>query len=74
MRRGEILGLTWNKVDMEKRVVKLEAQDTKPREPRKIAIYKKLLQILKSLPRALHDSHVFLYLGRTGQVDQDRAN
>ncbi|MCE5336727.1 MAG: tyrosine-type recombinase/integrase [Desulfobacteraceae bacterium] len=34
MRRGEVLSLTWDKVDMEKRVIQLEARDTKDKEPR----------------------------------------
>jgi integrase len=64
MRRGEILGLTWGKVDMEKRIIKLEAVDTKDKEPRKIPIVQELYGILKQIPKALHDNHVFLYMGK----------
>lgn len=64
MRRGEILGLTWDKIDMENRIIQLEAQDTKDREPRKVPICQELFQILKQVPRAIHDNHVFLYRGK----------
>jgi integrase len=67
MRRGEILGLTWDKVNLEKRVIELEAQDTKDREPRTMPISQELFQILKSVPMALHDNHVFLYKGKPVQ-------
>ena len=63
MRRGEILGLTWDKIDMENRIIQLEANDTKDREPRKVPICGELFQVLKQVPRALHDNHVFLYKG-----------
>ena len=64
MRRGEILSLTWDKVDMEKRMIRLEAEDTKDKEPRVIPILPELYEILKATPRALHDNHVFLYRGK----------
>jgi len=54
MRRGEILSLTWDKVDMEKRMIRLEAKDTKEKEPRTIPILPELYEILKSTPRAIH--------------------
>jgi integrase len=63
MRRSEILTLTWDKVDMARRVINLEAGDTNDREPRMIPICRELHDILKSVPKALHDDHVFLYKG-----------
>jgi len=36
MRQGEILNLTWPKIDLERHLVKLEAGDTKDKEPRAI--------------------------------------
>jgi len=63
MRKGEILGLTWDKVDLENRFIRLEAADTKDDEPRLIPICDELYEILKRQPKALHHNHVFTYRG-----------
>ena len=79
MRLGEILPLTWDRVDLQDRVISLEAEDTKDEEPRVIPICDDLFSILKSIPRAIHDKHVFLYKGkpiediRTGLVKACQA-
>lgn len=64
MRLGEILNLIWDKVDLKNRVIRLEASDTKDREPRNIPICDELYEVLKALPRAIHDQHTFLYKGK----------
>ena len=64
MRRGEIASLTWSKVDMNKRLIKLEASDTKDNEPRIIPICDRLYEILREIPRAIHDDHVFMFKGK----------
>lgn len=69
MRKGEILSLTWDKVNMDERVIRLEAEDTKDREPRTIPIGDALYKILKVIPRGLHDNHVFLYQGKRIKSD-----
>ena len=61
MRKGEILGLTWDKVFMKDREIRLEIEDTKDDEKRVIPIPEALYKILSVIPRALHDNHVFLY-------------
>ena len=61
MRKGEVLSLTWDKVDLKKKVISLEAKDTKTDEPRKIPICNTLHKILTKIPRYIHDNHVFLY-------------
>ncbi len=65
MRKGEILSLTWDKVDLKKRIIRLAASDTKDREPRKIPISDDLYNVLKGIPRAIHDSHVILFDGKS---------
>jgi integrase len=64
MRKSEILHLTWNKVDLKKRFIYLEAADTKDKEKRSIPISDELLATLQDIPKAIHDSHVFLYKGK----------
>lgn len=67
MRRGEIMGLTWCKVDLGNRIISLEAEDTKDKEARNIPICNELYKVLVSLPNRLHgsseDGHVFQYKG-----------
>ena len=64
MRKGEILKLTWDKVDLKERFICLEAFDTKDREARKIPICEELCKVLKSIPRSILENHVFLYRGK----------
>ena len=72
-RMGEILGLTWDKVDLENRFIKLEAADNKDKEPRLIPICGELYEILKEQPPALHHSHVFTYRGNPITTDFKRS-
>ena len=64
MREGEILSLTWDKVDLKNRLIQLEAMDTKDKEPRDIPICDELYEALKNIPKAIHCPHVFLYQGK----------
>jgi len=64
MRKGEILGLTWDRLDLKERTIRLEAEHTKDREKRIIPICEPLLKILRDVPRAIHDPHVFQYRGK----------
>lgn len=68
MRKGEILALTWNKVDMQNRLIKLEEEDTKDKEARKIPICRELYKMLQSMPNRLKeydkDNHVFQFNGK----------
>ncbi len=45
-------------------MIRLEAADTKDKESRKVPISEPLYEILKDIPRAIHDDHVFLYKGK----------
>jgi integrase len=64
MRRGEIVSLTWDKVDLKNRMIQLEASDTKDKEPRTIPICDELYEILNRIPKPLHRGYVFLYKGK----------
>lgn len=63
MRLGEILPLTWDKLDLKDRVIRLDAKDTKDKEPRAIPICDPLLEELKAIPRGIHGP-VFKYGGK----------
>jgi integrase len=67
MRKGEILKLTWDKVDLANRMIRLEAKDTKDKEKRNIPICDELYNMLVSLPNRINtsgeDNHVFQYNG-----------
>ena len=64
MRRGEVLNLTWDKVSLKKRLIRLTAKDTKDKEARDIPICDALYKILKAIPVDIRDNHVFLYKGK----------
>ena len=51
MRQGELLALTWEDVDLQKRVAHLK--DTKNSEPRDVPLSTRTIEILKAIPRQL---------------------
>jgi integrase len=66
MRAGEIFNLTWEKVDLKQRAIRLEAADTKTSEPRMIYLNDEVLGILNEAGRVrgLGHNRVFTYKGR----------
>ena len=64
MRRGEILGLRWDQVDLKNKVIILEAADTKTQEKREIPLTDELMQIIKKTPRTLGVPYVFTHKGQ----------
>ncbi len=66
MRSGEIFNLTWDRVSLKERVIRLQAEDTKTSEPRLIILSGQLLEIVLEAQkvRALGHNHVFTYKGR----------
>jgi integrase len=64
MRKGEILGLRWNQVDLQNKVIVLEAADTKTQEKREIPLDEGLLDLLKRVPRFLGSHYVFTQKGK----------
>ena len=69
MRRGEILGLTWDRVDLKAGFIRLKETDTKTSEGRSIPIGRELGEVLRQLPIALKvPGHEFSYVFmRNGQ-------
>jgi len=67
MRKGEILNLTWDKVDLANRMIRLDYKDTKDKEKRNIPICDELYNTLVLLPNRIkgttEDNHVFQYKG-----------
>ncbi|HIA13577.1 MAG TPA: hypothetical protein EYN74_01560, partial [Nitrospirales bacterium] len=63
---GEILNLTWDRVDFKASLIRLQAEDTKTDEPRIIPLTPELTASLRRLykVRYLHEHHVFLVNGR----------
>ncbi len=64
MRKGEIINLMWDRVDLKERFIRLERSDTKERKPKAIPIGEEINRVLARLPRPIHGGHVFLYNGR----------
>ncbi len=55
MRRGEIFNLRWDRVDLEKKIIALKAEDTKTRKARSFAIARPAWEIL--LARRINGSY-----------------
>jgi integrase len=64
MRKGEIISLTWDKIDVKERLIRLEASDTKEAKSKTVPIGEEVLKVLNRLPRPIHGGHVFLYNGK----------
>ncbi len=64
MRKGEILGLRWEQVDFQNKVVTLEAADTKTQEKREVPLTEALIDLLKRTPKTLGSPYVFNHKGQ----------
>jgi integrase len=64
MRRGEILGLRWDQVDLQKKIIILEAADTKTQEKREVPLSNLLVELFKRTPKTLGCAYVFAYNGQ----------
>jgi integrase len=67
MRSGEILNLTWNRVDLKAGLVRLKAEDTKTDDARLVPLTADLTTLLKDLYKVhyLQEPHVFLVNGKS---------
>ena len=65
-RLGEILNLTWNRVDLQRGIIKLRSVDTKTKEPRLVPMTSEVGQCLAELAkvRSLVTDRVFLFEGK----------
>lgn len=71
MRRGEILGLKWNQVNIATRILTFTPDGTKEGQWKRVPIHRDLLPIFESAARvrSLHDDHVFLLNGHIPSRD-----
>lgn len=53
MRRGEILGLEWSKIDLDRRIAHLVAGATKTNKSRTVPLSPAAIEVLRSLPRSI---------------------
>ena len=63
MRKGEILNLKWDRIDMKNGFIRLLPSDTKSDEGRAIPIHPEVLRVLQSLPLDIH-GYVFTLNGK----------
>ena len=61
MREGEILNLTWDRIDLTGRLIKLTAEMTKEGRAKTVPISKKLRTVLMQLPGRGNNGYVFTY-------------
>jgi len=71
-RFGEIVNLTWDRVDLKRGFITLRGTDTKTKKPRQIPITPDVRATLNSLAkvRSLSTRHVFLYKGIATEANQ----
>ena len=65
MRKEEIIGLTWDEIDLQSNFIRLSANRTKGKKSgRSIPIHPLIKEMLCSLPRSITTNRVFLYLDK----------
>ena len=68
MRKEEIIGLTWDEIDLQSNFIRLSANRTKGKKNgRSIPILPLIKEMLYSLPRSITTNRVFLYLDKQGR-------
>ena len=68
MRKEEIIGLTWDEIDLQSNFIRLSANRTKGKKNgRSIPIHPPIKEMLYSLPRSITTNRVFLYLDKQGR-------
>ncbi len=64
MRLSELMRLTWDRVDLERGLIHLRAQDTKTTKPRDVPIHPYILGMLKDMRGTAESEYVFTYNGK----------
>jgi len=65
MRRGEILNLKWDRVDLKEGFIRLRPEDTKTTEGRPVPLNRELMEMFRAMPRGLPLTPVFTYKGNS---------
>jgi integrase len=64
MRQGEILNLTWARLDLKEGFIKLDPENTKTNEGRLVPLNEELIEMFKGMPRGLPGVKVFTFQGK----------
>jgi integrase len=64
MRRGEIINLTWDKVDLKEGIIRLSPEDTKTNQGRDIPLCPELIEMFRAMPQGLPGVPVFTRKGK----------
>ena len=68
MRKGEILNLTWERIDLKSRMIRLEPEDTKEGQAKTVPICDEVYRVLTKDNRHIRSSgsenHVIQYYGK----------
>lgn len=76
MRKGEILALTWDRIDLARRVIRLRGGDTKSDQARIAPLNEEAMDALRTLPPRVGSPWVFRFRGKrpVGSVKRAFAN
>jgi integrase len=64
MRLSELMKLTWDRVDLERGLIHLRAQDTKTTKPRDVPIHPYIIEMLNDMKKRAQSENVFTYNGK----------
>ncbi len=67
MRRGECLGFCWGNVDLESRIIKLSADQTKEQRKKRVPIHRLLIPVLERVGKLRSINSERVFIGDSGQ-------
>ena len=71
MRRGEALGLTWDNVNLNTRIITLSLGATKERRSKRVPMHKSLVQILADVRKERSSDHDVVFLNPDGSAPHE---